>query len=68
MKFNVNNNQAQCPGCGKWCDLIKCERSKWHKFTCCERNFQVAVSKTDLEKLSKGKKINPPPADWWVLK
>lgn len=69
MKLLVNSlKQGQCPSCGQWCDLLLDEKSPYHIFSCCDRYFRVALNEKDLEKISKGKKVKPPPVDWWVYK
>ena len=52
MKILVNEKgQAQCPGCGKW-NKLKVEHIDGliHEFTCCHRNFTVAIDEENLEK------------------
>jgi ssDNA-binding Zn-finger/Zn-ribbon topoisomerase 1 len=70
MNILINEKkQAQCPSCGKWNNLI-IEKSNrlLHEFTCCKRNFVVAIDVENLEKHSKGKKIKKMDDGWWVFK
>lgn len=54
MKILVNEKgQAQCPGCGNWNKLILDKNGLLHEFTCCHRNFSVAIDEENLEKLKK---------------
>ena len=57
--------QAQCPSCGEWNDLdLEHKHGLLHEFSCCRRNFIVAIDEEGLDKLSKGKKVKKPDADW----
>lgn len=65
MKIPVNKEkQGQCPTCEKWNDLELDVHGLLYGFTCCRRNFVIAIDSENLEKLSKGKKIKKLPDDW----
>lgn len=67
MDILVNEKkQGQCPSCGAWNELTLDKNGLIHEFSCCRRNFMVAIDEENLNKLAKGKKVKKPDVDWYI--
>ena len=68
MRFSINKNgKVRCHVCRSWCELEKDKLGGiCHEFTCCGRNYLVAIDTEGLEKLKKGESVKPLPPGWWL--
>lgn len=60
---------AKCPSCGKW-NRLEPEHIEgvWKEFSCCNRNFMVALDDENFQRLIEGKQLEPVPSNWFVYK
>lgn len=57
MQFNLNEkNQAQCPECGQWVNMIFNENINMHEIEHCRRKWCIFINKNKLEELFKEEK------------